>query len=167
MFLIGFFQVQLMSAKGLIAMIIGWITPYWIILGLGICSLDQLQFPAISITSDQYLAVVKSPLMLHIALSVICGATFSIANIFQLMSYKLQLRSFNGFFTLVALISTALLFADVTNISTYLAVIKVCLAIQMAHFFTIHSIQKGYILLLLLYVANMACSTTFSIIELF
>ena len=167
MFLIGFFQMQLMSAKGLTAMIIGLFTPYWIILGLGICNLEQLQFPAISFATEQYLAIVKSPFMLHVALSVICGATFGIANVFQLMSYKLQLRSFNGFFTIVALLSTALLFIDIANIGTYLAAINVCLAIQMAHFFTIHSFQKGYILLLLLYVANIACSTTFSILELF
>ena len=164
-FMVGFFQVQLMSFKGFVGMLFGWITPYWIAYGFGLFELADLHVPQLEFTTERYMALVTSPVIVNVVLTVITGTIFGAMNALTLISYRRQLRAYNGFFTVLALATTLLLAVDVANVLTYLAVLNVCLAVQAAHFFTTTRLNKSYILFILLVVANMAGPTVFTILK--
>ncbi|MGM9841737.1 MAG: hypothetical protein ACI31D_06010 [Candidatus Limisoma sp.] len=164
-FMVGFFQVQIMSFKGFVGMLFGWITPYWIAYGFGLFELADLHLPQLEFTEERYMAVVTSPVIVNVVLTVVTGAAFGAMNALTLISYRRQLRAYNGFFTVLALATTLLLVVDVANVLTYLAVLNVCLAVQAAHFFTTTRLNKSYILFIFLVVANMAGPTLFTILK--
>lgn len=164
-FMVGFFQVQIMSFKGFVGMLFGWITPYWIAYGFGMFTLGDLHLPQLQFSAERYMALLTSPVIVNVVLTVVTGAAFGVVNALTLISYRRQLRAYNGFFTVLALATTLLLVVDVANVLTYLAVLNVCLAVQAAHFFTTTRLNKGYILFIVLVVANMAGPTLFTILK--
>lgn len=164
-FVIGFFQVQLMCFKGFVAMLIGLFVPYWIVLGLGIADLSDIALPKLAFTADAYIDIVTSPLVFNIAMTILTGAILSAINMFRLMSYKLQLRSYNGFITILAMAATVLLFVDINNVYFYLTILNICLAFHVAHFFTIEKLRRGYILFAVLALVNLSGWIGFEVIR--
>lgn len=164
-FFIGFIQMQLMCFKGFVAMLIGLFVPYWIVLGLGIAELSDIALPKLTFKADAYIDIVTSPLVFNIAMTILTGAILSAINMFRLMSYKLQLRSYNGFITILAMAATVLLFIDINNVYFYLTILNICLAFHVAHFFTIEKLRRGYILFAVLVLVNLSGWIGFEVIR--
>ena len=157
-FIIGFLQMKIFSFKGFLAMLLGAVTPYWIVLGAGILSFGDLQMPRFDISLDRYMQELDLSDIYRIAFLLIAGTVLGIANMFKLISYRLQLRSYNGFFTFMAIFTTLLMVVDIKNLDTYLMTLNICMAYQTAHFFTIYKLQRRYVLFFLMILANAACS---------
>lgn len=155
-FFVGFFQMQTMTFKGFIAMLLGIITPYWLAWGFGFVELNSLRLPDMSFSLDNYAALSAGELA-RASITVIAGLFFGLCNVLTLMSYRLQLRSYNGFFTALAVVSAILMVLDVRNFDTYLLLLNVCVSVQAAHFFTIHKFELRYVLFFLFVAAYLAC----------
>lgn len=157
-FLVGFMQMQLFSFKGFLALLVGIVFPYWIAFGFGWIAWDGLQVPDLSFSLEKVASALSVAGWIRVALAVATGTAFGIANAFHIMSYRLQLRSYNGFFNVLALATLVFMALDVSNINAYVVVLNLCVAIQAAHFFTIYKFRRRYVLFFLLLIANAACT---------
>ncbi len=165
-FFFGFFQMGIMSFKGFLAMLIGIITPYWIGWGFGLFSIGDLSLPMLSYSVDKYTSTIRPAELVRILLTVATAVFFIASNILTLISYRRQLRAYNGFFMLLAFASMLMMAFDISNHDTYLLTLNISVAYQAAHFFTIHKYPYRFWLFFLLIAANAACSV-FDYIDIF
>ncbi len=146
---VGFMQMRAMNVRSVLAMLFGIATPLWIVLGTGIVDFAALQPPHFApiwqnhefLHSAQMLTVVGTTILLTLVL-------FGM-NVLKLISYKLQTRSYNGFFIVVMFLTIIMMVLDGGNILAYLSVLNICLSVQMAHAFTIRKHARKYILYLI------------------
>lgn len=157
-FILGFMQMKIFSFKGLLAILLGLAVPYWIACGSGMLAFDDLRFPRLVISKEKYLTEIGLSGLYRIILAVVVGSVLGSINLFKLMNYRMQLRSYNGFFTVLALLSIIFIVVDATNFATYLMSLNICVAYQVAHFFTTRKMRRGYILFFFLILANAACA---------
>lgn len=68
-----------------------------------------------------------------------------IFNLIRIYSYNGRSRAFNGFITLTAVVTVALILADSVNTLSYLPLLNVCAAMQAGHFFTIINRRRTYV----------------------
>ena len=151
-------QMKIFSFKGLLAILLGLAVPYWIACGSGMLAFDDLRFPRLVISKEKYLTEIGLSGLYRIILAVVVGSVLGSINLFKLMNYRMQLRSYNGFFTVLALLSIIFIVVDATNFATYLMSLNICVAYQVAHFFTTRKMRRGYILFFFLILANAACA---------
>ena len=77
------------------------------------------------------------------------------------MNYRLQKRVYNTFIIVLALLSMGMMCIDYRNMMIYVPILNWCLAVQVAHAFTINSsLLRRYIPLVLLMMATMATYAT-------
>ena len=160
-FLLGFVQMRSMSVKGFLAMGVGLLTPPWILLGMGIVSPSNLSMPEMqnvwSVLSHNeswlLLTVVIVEALLLVALSIL--------NLMQIYSYKMQIRAYNGFFSVLAIATLVMMAIDYGNILSYLPVLNCCIAVQVAHTFTTSSNPWRFVGIMLLVAACVASYCTF------
>ena len=148
-FFIGFLQMRAMYIRSALAMLFGLVTPFWIVLGLGIIGLEDLHAPQLAnvwehLGVEQYRNVI-------ILLSVTAFVTLVllIANVLQIINYKMQVRAYNGFFLVLTILIMIVMAVDFDNVMVYFPVLNLCLSIQIAHSFTIQKYLRRYITYLL------------------
>jgi len=144
-FFIGFLQMRAMYIRSALAMLFGLVTPFWIVLGLGIIGLEDLHAPQLAnvwehLGVEQYRNVI-------ILLSVTAFVTIVllIANVLQIINYKMQVRAYNGFFLVLTILTMIVMAVDFDNVMVYFPVLNLCLSIQIAHSFTIQKYLRRYI----------------------
>lgn len=144
-FFIGFLQMRAMYIRSALAMLFGLVTPFWIVLGLGIIGLEDLHAPQLAnvwehLGVEQYRNVI-------ILLSVTAFVTLVllIANVLQIINYKMQVRAYNGFFLVLTILTMIVMAVDFDNVMVYFPVLNLCLSIQIAHSFTIQKYLRRYI----------------------
>ena len=132
--LIGFAQVRAMSAKGLMAMLLGLVTPAWLVIGLGIVDpLAQFQRPDVSaIWAGADIKHLQLPIIMA-AITALVTIIITSVNLMTVLNYRLQTRMYNAFIVVAALLSILAMCFDFTHILIYLPILNVCLAIQVAH----------------------------------
>lgn len=146
-FIIGLIQMRALTLKGLIAAILGLLTPYWIAIGTGIISLDMLAVPEISsIFTANELGNVPE-LLINASITAFISLVLLIINLLNVFNSKLQTRAYNGFISILSLFSIIMIFIDYNNILTYIPLLNCCAAIQIAHFFTNSKYLRKYIII--------------------
>lgn len=160
-FMVGFFQMRAVDIRGILAMLIGIVTPFWIMIGLGITNPLTAQPPLIeTIWSSLQLSQVKLVIATTIVVAVLT-ILLMIVNVFTFMNYRLQKRVYNTFIIVLALLSMGMMCIDYRNMMIYVPILNWCLAVQVAHAFTINSsLLRRYIPLVLLMMATMATYAT-------
>lgn len=156
--LIGFAQVQAMSFKGILAALLGLVLPFWIGFGFGLLDLSSLSLPQLSFSPERYCAAFDTTTIIRIVTAIAANIAFGTANFFTIISYRLQLRSYNGFFNVTSVATLIFMLLDVTNIDTYIDLFNLCVAIQAAHFFTISHMKHKYVLFFLLLAVWATCA---------
>ncbi len=138
-FTIGFMQMRAMSTRGWLALILGIITPFWIAIGLGFvnpCAATPPQIEAIwdYLQNWQVQLVIGSTVI--VALVAIVLMVF---DMFTILNYRLQIRLYNSFLLVLTIASIAMMCVDYRNLLIYVPLLNWCLAIWIAHAFTIHN----------------------------
>ncbi len=157
-FLVGFLQMRIFSLKSLLAMIVGIVVPVWIAAAFGLIDPLAIRLPAIATSFSDYIAGVDRANLIQVAYVVVLGSIFGIVSVWTIISYRQQLRAYNGFFNILAIATLIMMAADPHDIDAFVVVINMLTAIQTAHFFTIRTLPKGYAVFLVLLVANIALS---------
>ena len=151
-------QMQLMSFKGALAILLGAVTPWWIVFGSGLLSPENLRLPEFALSLPDYLSHLAETNYLRLVLAIATGTVFGIINFFTIMSYRQQLRSYNGFFNAVAVATIVYMLLDIAHVDNYMVVLDLCIGLQAGQFFTIYKFRRRYMLLLLLLIANLGCT---------
>lgn len=157
-FLLSFRNMGVLNLKGLLAMLFGLITPFWIVLGLGLAAPADLRGPHMLGIWTVVGHPVTPQLVLVVAATVL-GIVLTIKNLMTIMNYRMQTRVYNAFFVLVLIMAVVALCIDYGNAAVYLPLLGLMVAIQVAHAHTLGKSPLRYVSLLLLIVGCIAFYT--------
>jgi len=148
--LLGFAYMRSLNFKGLLAALLGVVTPFWIVLGLGLARPADFCLPQLSLPQ---LALPDLPASLHLALAVatgVLGIVLVAHNLVRLLSYRLQTRVYNAFFVLTLLLTLLAMIIDCGDLTVFLPLLNLTVAVQIAHAYTLSSFKYRYLLIFLL-----------------
>lgn len=153
---LGFMLMKVMNLRSFLAMIIGIVTPVWIVLGLHLADFTDFALPSY----ESFWSVLERPQMhiniIGMVLLALLTVALICANLFHIITYKLQVRAYNGFFVYLSAFTIIMLAIDYRNAFLYLPVLHLCLGVQFAHFFTINTHTRRYIAAVLLLLVAVA-----------
>lgn len=154
--LVGCLQMQCLKLKSFLALVLGILTPYWMVVGFGFVALSDIRIPEfVGIFSS----VPKGEVLLRLVyagLTMFLGAVAGILNLIKVYSYNARTRAYNGFFLVLFFMSCILALADYRRFAVYLPIINLSSAFQIGHFFVINGQKRAYIPLTLIIAAYIA-----------
>ena len=160
-YLLGFMNMRAMGIKGVLAMLFGLVTPFWIALGLGITTPTQFALPHFEglwlMTRDAW----ASHLTILVATTALLGVVLAVMNLYTIMNYRLQTRVYNIFFIIVLVLALIALCLDFKHLAVYLPLLNLTVAVQVAHVHTLRAAPYRYLFILLFTAACIAsCAFT-------
>ncbi len=145
--IVGFVQMQASSLRTYAAMLVGLITPYWIIGGLGLIELSQIDFTVLAISPQMPSMSIYT---LPVAIVMLMGFVIGIGNMYNALNEKIYTRATNGFINILSTYIAILLIIDNVHCWQYWPLLNGCVALQASYFFSTHtkrtSILTFYIL---------------------
>lgn len=144
-FAIGFIYMRAMDFRGFLAMLLGLGTPFWIVIGLGwvnpVEEFNPLHINAVWEALD--LSQVRL-LITWVAVVATMSVILTVMNLMTILNYRLQYRVYNAFFIVVTLLSVLAICVDYRDMVVFLPMLNLCLAIQIAHSFTLSTMPKRH-----------------------
>ena len=144
-YLLGFLYMGVFNLKGLLAMLFGLVTPFWIVLGLGIVSPMEALAP-------QWLLLERlpmTPLVILAASTAVLGIVLAAMNLHTILNYRMQPRVYNAFFIILLVLTVVALCLDHRDLAVYLTLLSLLVAVQVAQVHTLRTFPYRYIFLLL------------------
>ena len=144
-YLLGFLYMGVLNLKGLLAMLFGLITPYWIVLGLGIVSPAEALAP-------QWLLMERlpmTPLVVLTASAAVLGIVLAAMNLHTILNYRMQPRVYNAFLIILLVLTVVALLLDHRDMAVYLPLLSLMVAVQVAQAHTLRNFPYRYVFLLL------------------
>ena len=152
-FCLGFLYMGVFNIKGLLAMLFGLVTPFWIVLGLGIVSLDDFNPPqAAGIWHLIGQPQINRLLLLALATAT-TGIILAVSNLFTIINYRMQTRVYNYFFVVLLVTTVIALCVNYRDVVVYLPLLNLTVAVQIAHAHTVKTTFHNRYVLLLLFIA--------------
>lgn len=149
-------QMRQGSLRTAVAAVLGLITPWWLLLGLGIESPARLHPPQFS----SIFATFDFDEGLQLGVTVLFTACLFIVSVvldfFRTMAYNARSRSYNGTILLMGFVTIVAMAVDYKNVSCYVPLLNVCASLQAAQFFVLHRTDRSWIAILSLIVAYTA-----------
>lgn len=144
-FLLGFLNMGVLNLKGLLAMLFGLVTPFWIVLGLGIVH------PADAL-APQWMALhwpAVNPLIVLAAATAVLGIVLAAMNLHTIMNYRMQTRVYNAFFIIVLVLTVIAMCWDHQDLDVFLPLLNLMVAVQVGLVHSLRNAPLRYIFLLL------------------
>ena len=155
-FITGIIQMRAFTFKGFVAAVLGVITPFWILTGLGVISLDKFVIPQITNVFTITGWEKATPLLVSVGATALISFVFLIIKMIHIYNSKLQVRAYNGFISILTLFTIIMICIDYNNFFTYIPLLNCCAAIQIAHFFTNNKYLRKYIIVIVLITGYLA-----------
>ena len=123
-FILGFLNMGVFNLKGVLAMLFGLVTPFWIVLGLGITAPGNFTVPSIdgiwNLTGQPW-----TNLMLVLAvITVVLGIVLAVRNLLTIMNYRMRTRVYNAFFIFTLVMAVIALCIDYCDVQVYLPLLN-------------------------------------------
>jgi hypothetical protein len=144
-FLLGCFQMQCLSLRGLLAVGLGILVPYWIMWGFGLISIDTFAVPSFVSIFNVVQGITLVHIFVYTGITLLLGAGLGILNMMHIYSYNGRSRAYNGFWMLLSVVTVVLCFVDYSRLIIYLPILNCCTAVQIGHFFTINNVRRSFI----------------------
>lgn len=157
-FIVGFFQMRIFTLRTLLAVLVGIVVPVWTATAFGWIDPAQVRLPDLLGGIATLRGGVDAGLLLQPMFMVAVGTIFGFSNALTLISYRQQLRAYNGFVNVMAVATVLFMVADVSHAEAYAVVANMLAAVQVAHFFTIRKMPKLYIVFFALMAVCVALS---------
>ena len=136
--ILGFLNMGVLNLKGVLAMLFGLFTPFWIVLGLGIASVADFTVPTINGIWNLTVQSLSSPLLVLAALTAVLGIVLAVMNLMTIINYRMQTRVYNAFFVFVLVMTVIALCIDLGDVSVFLPLLNLMVGVQVAHAHTLH-----------------------------
>lgn len=144
--LIGCMQMRIFSLRCCLAALFGIVTPPWIAVGFGLCSVSELPLPPMEIAPyEELLAPENAEFIVAVGLSILVGVVMLVGNLYKLLSYNAMTRATNGFMALLFLAVTVLCVADAAHLSLYLPLLVTLVSYQVTLFFVTRASERSWI----------------------
>lgn len=138
-------QMRIISPRTVIAAVLGLVTPWWMLLGLGIVPPSDVHLPEIA----SLLSTIDFNDGMQLATAVLLGAVVFIAAVvldfFRTMAYNARSRSYNGVIIITGFFTILAMAIDYNNVASYVPVLNMCASLQAAQFFIIHRSDRSWI----------------------
>ena len=157
-FIVGFFQMRIFTLRTLLAVLVGIVVPVWTATAFGWIDPAQVRLPDLLGGIATLRGGVDAGLLLQPMFMVAVGTILGLSNALTLISYRQQLRAYNGFVNVMAVATVLFMVADVSHAEAYAVVANMLAAVQVAHFFTIRKMPKLYIVFFALMAVCVALS---------
>lgn len=144
-FLLGCFQMQNFSFRGTLAIIIGIVTPYWILLGLGLVHPHDMQLWSFVNIFDALSGQDVAKIVVYVGVTFFIGIVCGCINLFRIYGYNARTRAYNGFWIVLAIVTVLMIIVDYSHLIMYVPVLNCCTAVQIGHFFIINNRKRAYI----------------------
>lgn len=129
-----------------LALLLGLFAPYWVGLGLGLISPENLTIPQFSNLFSGYAP--KGVLftgLINLAITGIITLILSLYNSVKLYAGNSRRRLFNMSFNVLGLACVACMVFDFNNLTAYLATFYMTAAVQFAGFFALWNIRRPWV----------------------
>lgn len=148
-YIAGCAQMKIFNPRTLLACLLGIVTPWWIILGMGWADLSMVHVPSLvnfftSFSFDDTLHFVTVALITAALLLGTWGA-----NVMKVLTLNSNLRAFNGNLSLLALVTIIAMVADFTNAASYLPTLYLLTSYQFAYTIATSAGRRRFIPVLL------------------
>jgi len=151
-FLLGFLYMRSFDLRGALAMLLGLVTPFWIVLGLGIVHYTDFRLPQIDGVWPVLERSQASLLIVLAAVTALLGIVLTLRNLVTLMSYRMQTRVCNAFLALSMALTIVAMVIDYRDLTVFMPLLNLTVAVQAAHAYTLSGFQFRYVLMLALVV---------------
>lgn len=152
-YLLGFANMRALGPKGLLAVFFGIITPFWIVLGLGIASIADASLPQWSLLERPQMSL----LLLLASATAVLGLVLAAMNLFTIMNYRMQTRVYNIFLVIVLVLVVIAPCLDHRDLAVFLPLLNLMVAVQVAQAHTLNTaFHFRYVFIILLTVACLA-----------
>ncbi len=155
-FLLGIIQMKIFSLKTVLAMLLGIVTPWWIVLGADLVDPADIHFPEFANFFTQFDYTDAIQLVAVTLVTVVLFVTAWTTNVMKVITLNANLRAFNGSLSMLALFTILAVVADFTNAATYLPLLYLLTSYQLAYSFVSHQGRRSYIgiiFIMLIYIA--------------
>ena len=133
LFFLGMIQMQAANFRSIAAMIVGFVTPYWIIWGLGWIDFTRIDFSVLSISWQlPHITTETIPCIVVMMIGLFVG----FSNLMNALNENIKTRAKNGFINIVSVYTALLMIIDNTHYTMYLPMLNSCVALQSCYFFT-------------------------------
>lgn len=147
-FMIACAQMRILTFRTILAMLLGLITPWWILFGGGIIELNDVHLPvfkSLFSSASQYDAIIAA---LTAAATVVLAITAYALSLLKLMTYNARMRACNGLLTLTTFVTIFAMAVDFTNFISYLTLLNCCAAFFLGHLFVIRNSPRAWIVIM-------------------
>lgn len=138
-------QLRIASLRTYLAAFMGIVTPWWILLGLGIVSPEEVRLPVLDRIIWPWEAPSNIPLMTEAAISSLVLILTMSLNFFKSIAYNARSRAMNGALSAMALATVLFMFIDFEDFYVFIPILNACAALQSAHYFSAHQSPRSVI----------------------
>ena len=157
-YLLGFANMRALGLKGVLAMLFGLVTPFWIAFGLGIVSPSDAQLP-------QWALLQRPQMSLQLALAVsiaVLGLVLMVSNLFTIMNYRMQPRVYNIFLMIMPVMVIIAACLDYHDLAVFFPLLSLMVAVQIAQAYTLWTtFHHRYVFMLLFIVVCLTSAAAF------
>ena len=132
-YLLGFANMRVLDFKGMLAMLIGLVTPFWIVMGLGITSPSDAHLPQWALMERPQLTIQFG---MALATSAI-GIALMVMNLLTVVNYRMQPRVYNISLMIMLVMVIITLCLDYHELAVFLPLLNLMVAVQMAQAYTL------------------------------
>lgn len=137
-------QMRIFNTRTLLASVLGLLTPWVILFGLGIVTPADVHVPEItSVFGDRYLRPALYVFIIAV-LTAFLLVISTVLNVLKTIAYNAQARSYNGALTVVASVTIMAMLVNYNNLLAYLPLLNMCAAYQLTHYFVNHRFDRQY-----------------------
>ena len=152
-FLLCFLNMGVLNLKGVLAMLFGLVTPFWIVLGLGIVSPSDFVMPSVNGIWNLSFSPQTNVVLTLAVLTAVLGVVLAVMNLMTIMNYRMQTRVYNAFFVFVLFMTVIAISIDYSDVAVFLPLLNLMVGVQVAHAHTLHTTNHlRYLFLVLLIV---------------
>ena len=159
-YLLGFANMRVLDFKGMLAMLIGLVTPFWIVMGLGITSPSDAHLPQWALMERPQLTIQFG---MALATSAI-GLALMVMNLLTVVNYRMQPRVYNISLMIMLVMVIITLCLDYHDLAVFLPLLNLMVAVQMAQAYTLGASFRFRNLFVLLLMVVCLAVAAFSIL---
>lgn len=149
-FLAGCAQMRIFSFRTLLAAVLGLVTPWWIVFGMGFAVPADLHMPVVANPFRAMDSVESLQLFVPVGVTLLAGLVCGTTNLFKIIGLNARMRALNGLLTVTSIVTGIMAIIDFTNIEFYIPLLNACVAFQIGYFFRNNIQRRAYVPVLLL-----------------
>ncbi len=156
-FLLGCYQMRVVTLRTMLSALVGVLTPVWILWGFGLIRPVAIQIPDPPRLDLLFSRPEALPLTAAVITTLVAGLYFGCANLIKVLAFNAKSRAFNGLLCAVGVATGLLCIIDFTNIAFYVTLLNAVTAMQAGLYMRLYATRRGYLALLLMLVAYAGC----------